>query len=57
MSKERIKELEKKIEDLKRRWPIHSVKPWMLQELEDELEEEKKLEDAEGGGKERGEGL
>ena len=38
---ERIKEIEEKIEDLKGRWPAHSVKPimWqMLEELEEELE-------------------
>lgn len=39
MSSERIKELEKQIADLKRRWPAHSVPPAMLQQL-DELEEE-----------------
>jgi hypothetical protein len=42
---DRIKELEKQIEDLKRRWPAHSVKPMMVQRL-DELEEE--LEKARG---------
>ena len=36
---DRIKELEEQIEDLKRRWPAHSVKPAMIQRL-DELEEE-----------------
>jgi len=36
---DRIKELEERIEDLKRRWPAHSVKPAMIQRL-DELEEE-----------------
>lgn len=34
-----IKELEKKINDLKKRFPAHSVKPSMIDELE-ELEEE-----------------
>lgn len=37
----RIKELEEKIVDLKKRFPAHSVKPDMvsrLEELEDELE-------------------
>jgi len=38
---DRIKELEKQIEDLMRRWPAHSVKPAMVQRL-DELEEELK---------------
>ena len=42
MSSERIEELEKRIAELKRRWPAHSVPPTMLQQLE-ELEEE--LED------------
>jgi hypothetical protein len=36
---DRIKELEKQIEELKSRWPAHSVPPTMLQQL-DELEEE-----------------
>jgi len=39
MSSERIKELEKQIVELKRRWPAHSVPPTMFQQL-DELEEE-----------------
>ena len=39
MSSERIKELERQIAELKRRWPAHSVPPTMLQQL-DELEEE-----------------
>ena len=39
MKAERVKELEEKIEDLKKRWPAHSVSPLMFQELED-LEEE-----------------
>jgi len=47
MSNERIEELEKRIADLKRRWPAHSVPPTMLQQL-DELDEtlEKELEEA-----------
>ncbi len=36
---DRVHELEKRIADLKSRWPAHSVPPAMLQEL-DELEEE-----------------
>jgi uncharacterized protein (DUF1684 family) len=43
MSGERIEELEKRIAELKRRWPAHSVPPTMLQqldEMEDELERE-----------------
>ena len=39
MKTERIKELEEKIDDLKKRWPAHSVSPALFQELED-LEEE-----------------
>jgi len=39
VSSERIKELEKQIEELKHRWPAHSVPPAMLQQL-DELDEE-----------------
>ena len=39
MSNERIKELERRITELKRRWPAHSAPPTMLQQLE-ELEEE-----------------
>ncbi len=39
---ERMEELARKIEDVKKRWPFHSVKPAQVQELEDlelELEE------------------
>ena len=43
MENDRIKEIEEAIADLKARWPAHSVKPEMLQQLE-ELEE--KLEQA-----------
>ena len=35
---EAIRELEKALTQLKERWPAHSVKPQMVQEL-DELEE------------------
>ena len=38
MNNNRIKELEEKIAELKKRWPAHSVPPAMLQELDD-LEE------------------
>lgn len=38
MDNDKVKELEKNIADLKARWPAHSVKPEMWQELE-ELEE------------------
>jgi len=36
---QQIAALEKQIADLKAQWPAHSVKPWMLQQLED-LEDE-----------------
>ena len=38
MAEDRIKHLEEEIADLKSKWPAHSVKPSMLQQLE-ELEE------------------
>ncbi len=43
MNQSRIEQLERDIADLKARWPAHSVKPAMLQqleELEDALERE-----------------
>jgi hypothetical protein len=40
---DRVKEIEAQIDDLKKRWPAHSVPPNMLMRL-DELEEE--LEEA-----------
>ena len=43
MENKRIKEIEEAIADLEARWPAHSVKPEMLQQLE-KLEE--KLEQA-----------
>ena len=39
MNSDRVKELEKRIAELKQRWPAHSVSPTMLQQL-DELEGE-----------------
>ncbi|HEX74718.1 MAG TPA: histidine kinase [Dehalococcoidia bacterium] len=47
MSKDKIKEIEGKIADIKSRWPAHSVPPSMwqqLEELEDELEKAKKAQ-------------
>lgn len=35
MSEDKVKEIEKKIAELKARWPAHSVPPRMWQELED----------------------
>ena len=43
MGKNRIEELRKQIEELKRRWPAHSVPAAMMEQL-DELEEELRLE-------------
>ena len=43
-----VEDLEKKIADLKARWPAHSVRPSRLQELED-LED--KLEQAKQRGR------
>ncbi len=40
MNDEKIKELEKKIADLQKQWPAHSIPPAMMQlldDLEDEL--------------------
>jgi hypothetical protein len=45
VSKDKVREIENKIADLKARWPAHSVPPSMwqqLEELEAELEEAKK---------------
>ena len=47
MSEDKVKGLEEKIDDLKARWPAHSVPPSMwqrLEELEEELEEAKRTE-------------
>ena len=43
MSSERIKELQKQIAELKRRWPAHLAPPTLLEQL-DELEAELKEE-------------
>ena len=48
VGKDRIKELEEQIADLKARWPEHSVPPFLLvrlEELEEELEEAKKAQE------------
>lgn len=42
---ESIKKVEKKMEDVKKRWPAHSVKPEMVQELENLEEELEKLKE------------
>jgi hypothetical protein len=47
VTSERVKELEERIADLRRRWPPHSVPPQMLEqldELESELEKARKAE-------------
>lgn len=36
---DKLEELKKNLEDLKKRWPAHSVKPYMVEEME-RLEEE-----------------
>lgn len=41
MNRDKVKEIEQKIAELKARWPAHSVPPGMWQELE-ELENELK---------------
>jgi hypothetical protein len=51
MNQEKVKEIEAKIADLKARWPAHSVKPAMWQELENleaELEEARKEDISQG---------
>jgi hypothetical protein len=45
MDKKSIKEIEEEIDDLKARWPAHSVPPSMwhkLEELEEQLERARK---------------
>jgi hypothetical protein len=45
MGRERIEDLKKQIQELKARWPAHSVPNWMyekLEELEEELDKEKR---------------
>ena len=51
MESNRVKELEEAIAELKSRWPAHSVKPKMWQQLE-ELEEQLEQAKAESKGKE-----
>lgn len=43
---QQLKEVEAKLEDLKARWPAHSLKPAMLSELEDLEEERDNLKDS-----------
>ncbi len=49
MNTDRVRELEKQIAELKRRFPAHSVPPTMLQQLE-ELEDELESEEEEANG-------
>lgn len=52
MDKEKVREIEEKIADLKARWPAHSVPPSMWQQLE-ELEEKLEVaQKSEGSGSE-----
>ena len=51
MNQSKIEQLERDIADLKARWPAHSVKPAMLQELEEmEATLEKALAEKDDGG-------
>jgi len=50
MSTQRVRELETKIVELKRRIPPHSIPPAMLQELEELEEQLDKAKDAEKQG-------
>jgi len=60
MSSERVKELERQIADLNRRWPTHSPPPTMLEhleELEAELEKElMRLSEGQGDARSTGDG-
>ncbi len=52
MDKDKVREIEEKIADLKGRWPAHSVRPSMWQELEaleEELKEAKEAQEPERG--------
>jgi hypothetical protein len=54
VDKEKVREIEEKIADLKARWPAHSVPPSMWQQLEElESELEKALKNK-GGSNETG---
>ena len=51
MNRNAVREIEEKIADLKGRWPAHSVRPSLWQELEileEELEEAKRAEERGG---------
>jgi len=52
VDKERVREIEEKIADLKARWPPHSVPPSMWQQLEDLEEELEEARKTEGSGNE-----
>ena len=52
MDKEKVREIEEKIADLKARWPAHSVPPSMWQQLEELENELEKAQKSEGMGSE-----
>jgi hypothetical protein len=54
MDAEKIKEIEDRIADLKKRWPSHSATPRMWQELEELEEELEEVQGAAGGNVDAG---
>lgn len=42
---EKIRELQKRLADLKKRQPAHSVQPWLVREMEEIEEELEKLQE------------
>jgi len=48
VSKDKVREIEEKIADLKARWPAHSVPPSMWQQLEELEAQLEKAQKAEG---------
>jgi len=48
--KNKIRQLEREIEELKRQWPAHSISPAMLQQLEDLEAELERIKSQESQG-------